>query len=106
LRKKRKLKRFERLTALKKRFFSEIPLFSELFSENALILPHSASIFLSSTQKYNEHIRNIAMHTIENSYRGLSLLFAVNWDRLLFPFMIAASLFAGAFLGSAFLGSL
>jgi len=46
------------------------------------------------------------MHTIENSYRGLSLLFAVNWDRLLFPFMIAASLFAGAFLGSAFLGSL
>ena len=46
------------------------------------------------------------MHTLENSYRGLSLLFAVNWDRLLFLSMIAASLFAGAFLGSTWLGSL
>jgi len=44
------------------------------------------------------------MQAIQNSYRGLSLLVDVNWDRILYPATIAAALFAGAFLGSLILG--
>lgn len=40
------------------------------------------------------------MHTIQNSYRGLSLLVALNWDRLLFIGMIIVALMMGAYLGS------
>ncbi len=44
------------------------------------------------------------MQTIQNSYRGLSLLVDINWDRLLYIAMIATALFAGAFFGSLALG--
>ena len=40
------------------------------------------------------------MHTIESSYRGLSLLVDLNWDRLLYLATIAAALGAGAYIGS------
>ena len=40
------------------------------------------------------------MHTLENSYRGLSLVMALNWDRFLFLGTIACALAAGAYLGS------
>lgn len=35
------------------------------------------------------------MGHIEQSYRGLRLLFDLNWDRLLWPTAIAASLMLG-----------
>lgn len=44
------------------------------------------------------------MQAIQNSYRGLSLLVDVNWDRILYPITIVAALFAGAFFGSLILG--
>ncbi len=44
------------------------------------------------------------MQAIQNSYRGLSLLVDVNWDRILYPATIAAALFASAFFGSLLLG--
>ena len=40
------------------------------------------------------------MHTLERSYRGLSLVMELNWDLILFIAMIALALFAGAWLGS------
>ncbi len=44
------------------------------------------------------------MQTIQNSYRGLSLLVDINWDRLLYIATIATALLAGAFFGSLALG--
>lgn len=40
------------------------------------------------------------MHTLQQSYRGLSLLADINMDRLLYVGAIAAALAAGAFIGS------
>jgi hypothetical protein len=40
------------------------------------------------------------MQTIENGYRGLTLLVDLNWDRLLYLATIAAALGAGAYIGS------
>lgn len=40
------------------------------------------------------------MHTIQNSYRGLSLLMDLNLDRLIFVGAIAAALAAAAFVGT------
>lgn len=40
------------------------------------------------------------MHTMQKSYRGLSLLMDLNWDRFLFVGGIAIALAAGAWLGS------
>lgn len=40
------------------------------------------------------------MQAIQSSYRGLSLLMALNWDRVLYVGTIALALFAGAYLGS------
>ena len=40
------------------------------------------------------------MQTLQQSYRGLSLVVELNWDRLLSLFIIVAALFAGAYLGS------
>jgi hypothetical protein len=40
------------------------------------------------------------MHTIQTSYRGLSLLMDINWDRLLYIATIAFALAAGAFVGT------
>ncbi len=40
------------------------------------------------------------MHTIQTSYRGLSLLMDINWDRLLYVGAIAFALAAGTFVGS------
>ena len=40
------------------------------------------------------------MQTIQDSYRSFSLLLSINWDRLLYGFVIIVSLFLGAFLGS------
>lgn len=40
------------------------------------------------------------MHTLQRSYRGLSLVMELNWDRLLFLATIAAALTLGAWLGS------
>ena len=40
------------------------------------------------------------MQTMQNTYRGLTLLVDINWDRLLYLATIAAALLAGAFFGS------
>lgn len=40
------------------------------------------------------------MQTIQNSYRGLSVLMDLNWDLVLYVFTIALALAAGAFVGS------
>lgn len=40
------------------------------------------------------------MQTLQTSYRGLSLVMQLNWDRILNLFIIIAALFAGAYLGS------
>ncbi|KIN60916.1 hypothetical protein Z945_1899 [Sulfitobacter noctilucae] len=40
------------------------------------------------------------MQTIQSSYRGLSLLMDLNWDRVLYVGVIALALGAGAFIGS------
>lgn len=39
------------------------------------------------------------MHALQNSYRGFSLLMALNWDRILYLTTIAIALTAGAWLG-------
>jgi len=44
------------------------------------------------------------MDAIQNSYRGLTLLVDINWDRLLYLATIAAALLSGAFIGSFLLG--
>lgn len=40
------------------------------------------------------------MQHIMSGYRGLSLLFNLNWDRILYLVTIALALLAGGFLGS------
>ena len=40
------------------------------------------------------------MQAIQSSYRGLSLLVDLNWDRVLYVAMIFFALAAGAFVGS------
>ena len=40
------------------------------------------------------------MQAIQSSYRGLSLLMQLNWDRALYIATIAFALFAAAFIGS------
>ncbi len=40
------------------------------------------------------------MQTIQSSYRGLSLLMQLNWDRALYVATIAVALAAGAYVGS------
>ena len=40
------------------------------------------------------------MHTLQQSYRGFSLLMQLNWDRILYLLTIAFALMAGAYLGS------
>ncbi len=40
------------------------------------------------------------MQTLQQSYRGLSLVMELNWDRILYVGMIALALAAGAWLGS------
>ena len=40
------------------------------------------------------------MQTIQTGYRGLTLLFDLNWDRLLYVGTIAGALFLGAYVGS------
>lgn len=40
------------------------------------------------------------MQMIQSGYRGLSLVFDMNWDRLLYIATIAFSLSLGAFLGT------
>ena len=44
------------------------------------------------------------MQQLENTYRGLSLVMNLNWDRLFFFGTINVGLLAGAFLGTT-LGS-
>lgn len=40
------------------------------------------------------------MQTLQQSYRGLSLVMELNWDRILYLVTIAFALMAGAYLGS------
>ncbi len=40
------------------------------------------------------------MHTLERSYRGLSLVMELNWDLIIYMATIAFALLAGAWLGS------
>lgn len=40
------------------------------------------------------------MHTLNAGYCSLSLLFTVNWDRLLYIVIVLAALMGGAFVGS------
>jgi len=40
------------------------------------------------------------MQTIRAGYRGLSLLFDLNWDRLLYVATLVFALLAGAYIGS------
>ncbi|GGO52740.1 hypothetical protein SAMN05444398_101218 [Roseovarius pacificus] len=44
------------------------------------------------------------MQHIVSGYRGMSLLFDLNWDRIMYIGTIALGLLAGGFVGS-FLGS-
>jgi len=46
------------------------------------------------------------MQAIQNSYRGLSLLVGVNWDRLIYPATIAGALLLGSFLGTMLLSAM
>ena len=41
------------------------------------------------------------MQTVMNSYKGLSLLVWLNWDRLFTVGAVVVGLLAGAFLGTA-----
>lgn len=43
------------------------------------------------------------MQTLTAGYEGLSLLIKINWDRLLYAGMIVVALWAGAYLGTAYL---
>ena len=43
------------------------------------------------------------MQTVVQSYKGLSLIVGLNWDRLFFLGTIIVGLLAGAFLGNAIL---
>lgn len=43
------------------------------------------------------------MQTLTQSYRGLSLLIDLNWDRILYPAAITLALWAGSTLGTALL---
>ena len=43
------------------------------------------------------------MQTVVQSYKGLSLVVGLNWDRMFFLGTISVGLLSGAFLGSAFL---
>jgi hypothetical protein len=40
------------------------------------------------------------MQTMQQTYRGISLVMELNWDRFLNLFIILAALFVGAFFGS------
>lgn len=40
------------------------------------------------------------MEMVQSGYRGLRLVFDLNWDRLLYIAMVATALAAGAFIGS------
>jgi len=40
------------------------------------------------------------MQPIQTGYRGLTLLFDLNWDRLLYAGTIALALFLGSYFGS------
>jgi len=40
------------------------------------------------------------MQTLQQSYRGFSLLMQLNWDRILYLLTIAIALMVGAYLGS------
>jgi hypothetical protein len=40
------------------------------------------------------------MQTMRQSYRGISLVMQLNWDRFLSLFIIVAALFVGAYFGS------
>jgi hypothetical protein len=46
------------------------------------------------------HREKKVMHTLQQSYRGFSLMIELNWDRLLYLATIAFALAAGAWLGS------
>jgi hypothetical protein len=45
--------------------------------------------------------RGFAMQTVIKSYRGLSLLVSLNWDRIFVIGTVIVGLLAGAFLGTA-----
>ncbi|MCR9127506.1 MAG: hypothetical protein NXH82_15455 [Rhodobacteraceae bacterium] len=40
------------------------------------------------------------MHTLQESYRGLSLVMELNWDRIIYLATIIIALGAGAWLGT------
>ena len=40
------------------------------------------------------------MHTLQQSYRGFTLMMELNWDRILYLLTICFALMAGAWLGS------
>lgn len=40
------------------------------------------------------------MHTLQNGYRGLSLLVDINWDLILYLATISGALMLGAYIGS------
>jgi hypothetical protein len=42
------------------------------------------------------------MQTVMKSYRGLSVLVGLNWDRIFAVVTVVAGLWAGAYLGSLF----
>jgi len=40
------------------------------------------------------------MQTLQHSYRGLSLVMELNWDRILYVATISIALMAGAYIGT------
>ena len=56
--------------------------------------------YFPDTLRQTQGIEDAVMEHILNGYRGLSLLFDLNWDRILYVATIIFALCAGAFIGS------
>lgn len=40
------------------------------------------------------------MNAVQNGYKGLALVFNLNWERILYVATILAALYAGAYIGA------
>lgn len=59
-----------------------------------MVLPHLRHLLFLACQQLTQRDFRI-MGNIEHSYRGLRLLFDLNWDRVLWPTAIAVGLMLG-----------
>ena len=63
------------------------------------LLPHSGS----SQTETQSRIRFIGMAQLVKTYNGLSLVFRLNWDLLMYIVAIGVSLVAGRYIGLLFI---